>query len=99
MVGTVHDRMLDIGPAGTFELILSPEPHDGTWLKLEADAVCAITRDYLDDPVHDRRLEWHIEAVDPPDTYRLDDAELARRFRAALTWLRHPANTVPPAPG
>src|SRR5712691_7038164 len=50
IVGTVNDRMLDIAPDGTFELVLSPEPHDGTWLKLEPDAVCAITRDYLDDP-------------------------------------------------
>jgi hypothetical protein len=99
IVGTVNDRMLDIAPDGTFELVLSPEPHEGTWLKLEADAVCAITRDYLDDPVHDRRLEWHIEAVDPPAAYRLDDAELARRFRAAVTWLKDQANIVPLALG
>ena len=68
-------------------------------MKLEPDAVCAITRDYLDDPVHDRRVEWHIEAVEPPETYRLDDAELARRFRAAVTWLRDQANIVPLALG
>jgi len=99
IVGTINDRMLDIASDGTFELVLSPDPHDGAWLKLEPDAVCAITRDYLDDPVHDRRVEWHIEAVDQPSTYRLDDADLARRFRAVLTWLRDQANIVPLALG
>lgn len=39
IVGTVNDRMLEIAPDGTFELVLSPDPHDGAWLKLEPDAV------------------------------------------------------------
>ncbi|HEX8802582.1 MAG TPA: hypothetical protein VF743_00270, partial [Acidimicrobiales bacterium] len=38
IVGTVNDRMVDVADDGTFEIILSPEPHDGTWLKLEPDA-------------------------------------------------------------
>jgi hypothetical protein len=99
IVGTVNDRMLDVAPDGTFELVLSPEHHDGTWLKLEPDAVCAITRDYVIDPVHDRRVEWHIESVDRPPTFREDDADLARRFRAALTWVQQQATIVPLALG
>lgn len=99
IVGTVNDRMLDIAPDGTFELVLSPDPHDGAWIKLEPDAVCAITRDYLVDPVNGKRVEWHIEADDPPTTYRENDDELARRFRAALTWVRDQAQLVPLALG
>jgi hypothetical protein len=99
IVGTVNDRTLDIKPDGTFELVLSPEPHDGAWIKLEPDAVCAITRDYLVDPVKGRRVEWHIEADDAPEVYREDDADLARRFRTALTWLRDQAQLVPLALG
>ena len=38
----------------------------GAWLKLEPDAVAAITRDYIAEPDVGRRTEWHIEAVDPP---------------------------------
>jgi hypothetical protein len=95
IVGTVNDRTLDVGPDGTFSLVLSPEPQEGTWLKLDADAVCAITRDYIVDPGHGRRVEWHIEAVDPPPARREDDADLARRFRATLTWIREQAQLVP----
>ena len=95
IVGTVNDHTLDVGPNGEFELVLSPEPHEGTWLKLDPDAVCAITRDYVVDPAEGRRVEWHIEAVDPPTTWREDDADLARRFRATLTWIREQAQLVP----
>src|SRR5438309_10623089 len=58
IVGTVNDRMVDVGRDGTFEIVLSPdEPGDGRpWIKLEPDAVCAITRDYLADPTRDRRM-------------------------------------------
>lgn len=95
IVGTVNDRTLDIDADGTFSVVLSPEPHGGAWLKLDPDAVCAITRDYIVDPAHGRRVEWHIEAEDPPAAWREDDAELARRFRATLTWIREQAQLVP----
>jgi hypothetical protein len=99
IVGTVNDRTLDVSADGEFELVLSPEPHEGTWLKLEPDAVCAITRDYVVDPIRGRRVEWHIESVDPPTERREDDADLARRFRATLTWIREQAQLVPLAFG
>jgi hypothetical protein len=95
IVGTVNDRMVDIAPDGSFELVLSPDPQEGTWLKLEPDAVCAITRDYVVDPKHGRRVEWEIEAVDPPAVHREADADLARRLRATLTWIRDQAQIVP----
>lgn len=99
IVGTVNDRMLEVGPDGRFELTLSPHErpsdHAGAWLRLEPDAVCAITRDYLIDPTTGRRVEWHIECLDDPGTYREDDADLARRFRAARTWFEQQAAIVP----
>jgi len=99
IVGTVNNRDLDVADDGSFELVLSPDEHPQPWLELEPDAVCAITRDYLDDPVTGRRVEWEIEALDPPATFREDDADLARRFRAALTWVREQAKIVPLALG
>jgi hypothetical protein len=95
IVGSVNNRQLDIAADGSFQIVLSPDPHDGAWIKLEKDAVCAITRDYLIDPVEGRRVQWRIDAVDPPSTRRDSDADLARRFRAALTWLRDQAAIVP----
>ena len=73
---------------------IRPSPASA-WIRLEPDAVAAITRDYLDDPVTGRRAAWHIEADDPPETYRQDDADLARRIRAATTWVREQASIVP----
>lgn len=99
IVGAVNNRDdLDIAPDGSFELMMAKErPKDwkGAFLQLEDDAVVAITRDYLNDPVVGKRCDWHIEAIDPPATYREDDADLTRRFRAALTWVRDQANIVP----
>jgi hypothetical protein len=95
IVATLNNRGMTINPDGTFEIILSPDEHKGNWLRLEPDAVCAITRDYLNDPKTGRRAEWHISAVNPPATYRLDDADLARRFRAATTWLGQQADIAP----
>ncbi|HEY5250691.1 MAG TPA: DUF1214 domain-containing protein [Acidimicrobiales bacterium] len=95
IVGTINHRDVEIAEDGSFEFMLSPTPQDGPFITLEPDAVCAITRDYLIDPVEGRRLQWRIDAVDPPPTRRETDADLARRFRAALTWLRDQAAIVP----
>src|SRR4029450_4895041 len=65
----------------------------------EDDAVVAITRDYLNDPFRGTRCQWHIEALDRPPTVRLTDDDLARRFRAALTWVQDQAAMVPLALG
>jgi hypothetical protein len=95
IVGTVNDRALAFSDDGTFSVVLSPDPHEGSWIELEPDAVCAITRDYLADPERGVRARWHIEALDPPATRHEDDADLARRFGAALTWMRDQARIVP----
>jgi hypothetical protein len=99
IVGSVNDRDLAFGPDGSFELWIGPEPQDGPGILLADDAVVGITRDYLADPATGRRTSWQIEAVDPPGTVRQTDADLARRMRAAVTWLRDQAAIVPLALG
>jgi hypothetical protein len=96
IVGTVNDRMIDVGDDGSFEIILSPREHPGAWLRLEDDAVAAITRDYLVEPTTGRRVEWTIECLDgDDDTAAPDDDELARRFRAVTTWVEEQAAIAP----
>jgi hypothetical protein len=104
IIGTINDRDMTIGADGSFEIILSPKAHPGNWLQLEPDAVCAITRDYMTDPVNGRKATWTIEATEPAAPPRQTDAEVARRFRAATTFIRDqlsftpvpfpPANTI-----
>ncbi len=103
IVGSANSRDAGWSQGGSFRLVISPErpsEPDVAWIRLEPDAVAAITRDYLEDPATGRRAKWHIEADDPPDTFRDDDADLARRIRAMTTWLREQASIVPlpPAP-
>ena len=68
IVGTVNSRDTARRPDGAIEMVLSPHQpgNDVAWVRLEPDAVVAITRDYLEDPVRGQRAVWHIEADDPP---------------------------------
>ena len=97
IVGSINSQQAPPGPDGTIEMVLSPvDPGPGVpWIRLEPDAVAIVTRDYLDDWVDDARAVWTITADDPPAVYREDDSDLARRFRAALTWVRDQATMVP----
>lgn len=72
-----------------------PVQTDAVWLRLEPDAVCAITRDYLADPGTGQRMQWRIDAVGDPGEWRPTDESEARRFGAALTWVREQAQMVP----
>lgn len=65
IVGTMNDRSLHFDADGNFDFTISPDPQAGAWLRLEDDAVVALTRDYLDNPETDRRAQWKIEAIDP----------------------------------
>ena len=98
IVGSVNSHDAARRPDGSIAIVLSsvePSEPGVAWIRLEPDAVAAITRDYLEDPQNGRRASWHIEADDPPETFRQDDADLARRFRAATTWIREQASIVP----
>jgi hypothetical protein len=97
IIGSLNDRQAPPNSKGFIDIVLSPnDPGNGTpWIKLEPDAVAVITRDYLADPNHDARASWEISAIDTPASFREDDSELARRFAAALTWVRDQAAMVP----
>lgn len=95
IVGTLNDRSLEFDEEGNFEFMISPSPQPGAWLKLDPDAVVALTRDYLDDPETDRRVQWKIESVDPPARRRDDRADLTRRLRAAKTWINEQCSFIP----
>lgn len=100
IVGSLNGRDLPPDTDGIVAFTISADPFDGPGILLDGDdAVAAITRDYLPDPTKRRRMTWQIEAVDPPPTVREDDADLARRFRSVITWVREQADLVPIALG
>jgi len=95
IVGMLNTTQMEANPDGTYTMILSPNEHEGNWIKLESDAVVAITRDYMNDPVNGRKAVWDIECLDEAPPYELTDEELARRFRTVVTWLKDQAAMVP----
>lgn len=73
-------------------------PGDDADIRLEPDAVAALTRDYRVDPDGDRRATWHIECLDGEGDGTLTDAEMARRMRCVATWVGEQAAMVPVSP-
>lgn len=104
VISDVNDRQLSIDADGRYELILSPEPHDGNWIRTEADATSVITRHYFEEPISIAadplaaiRLRIDpLEPAAPPPPW--SDAAMAERLEAVARHVR--ANTLGmPAPG
>ena len=104
VVASVSQRDLIFSTDGSFEIILSPERPTRpaqNWIKLEADAVCVITREYYADMQSAQPAHFAIEALDdvgPPPP--LNDARLASRLRAVTTFIRETIEfaPIPPLP-
>lgn len=87
-ISSLHSLEIERGEDGRFELILSPEPHPGNWMKLEPDASFLLLRQYLNDWERERPASLFIERVGaeyPAPT--LTPARIAVRFDELLTWL------------
>jgi hypothetical protein len=95
IVDTINDRALEFDANGNFEFTISPTPQPGAWLKLEPDAVFALTRDYVTARDTATRVEWTIEAVDAPQRRQEDRADMTRRLRAARIWLHEQLAMLP----
>ena len=89
-----NDRDFTIGPDGRYQIILSPDEHEGNWIELEPTARTVIVRNYYlrEQSVqtdHEVAVKLAIEPLDdvgPPPP--LDDATLAQRLRDANAFVR-----------
>lgn len=101
IVATRNDHQhLTVADDGSFELLLSPDadPDDPGAVRLDADAVALVTRDYLADPSSGVAATWDIECLDDVGPPRDTDAAAAARIRAATTFLRELLAIFPLAP-
>jgi uncharacterized protein DUF1214 len=104
VVANVSQRDIQFDASGGFQLLLAPERPlgiAGDWVKLDADAVCVISREYYADPQHAHPGQLAIEALDtspPPAPWT--DAALARRLRTVTTFIRETIQfaPIPPLP-
>jgi hypothetical protein len=96
VVANLSQRDLATDPDGRFEIRLGPDAEPPGRVRLDADAVCVISRQYFTDRAAARPAALAIEAIDaagaPPP---LDDALLARRLRAVATFIRETIQFTP----
>lgn len=82
LIGIMDFDDLIYEPDDSFEVIASPEPHEGNWIKLDPKArnVQLFLRNVAYDWTNDQPVELHIEALDRTDEDKmwvdLDDIEV-----------------------
>jgi hypothetical protein len=89
ILADINDNDLNVGPDGSFELILSPTKQPGTWVELKPGARYIFVRNYFlrehsaqNDP--DVHIYLEIEPLDDPGPApALDDGTMATRLRDA----------------
>lgn len=64
--GYVEAADLEIGPDGTFELIVSTDPHPGNWLPMREDSGTLIVRQTFLDRSSEIPADLHIRRIDGP---------------------------------
>ena len=98
VVGIIGDADLRLDGDGGFEFLVGrsrPDGYDGPFLEIDGGAAAAVTRDYQLDPTTGRRVQWQIEALDPPGPPGRTDGGTARALRAVRRWVEEMFGIVP----
>jgi hypothetical protein len=96
VIANLSQRDLGVTADGRFEIRLAPGATGRGAVDLAADAVCVIVRQYFTDRATARPARFAIEALDAPGPPApLDDQMLARRLRAAATFIRETIQVTP----
>lgn len=87
-VSSIHGRELVSEPDGSFEIVLSPEPHEGNWMALEPDASFLLLRQYMSDWETERPADLFIERIDAEYPQpALTPERIAARMDELVVWL------------
>jgi len=87
----ISDKDISIGPNNTFELILSPENHDGNWVKLEPEANRVVVRQYFLDKEKEIPATYGIELIskEPSPPPPLTDKLMRKLLTNIATFIRN----------
>ncbi len=96
VVANVSQRDITCDADGSYALLLAPDASGPNAIRLEADAVCVISREYYPNHLTSRTGDFSIEALDPAPTTPLpDDAWTAHGLRAVANFVRETIQFAP----
>lgn len=76
LIGALTEEDLTVGPDGSFEIVLSPEPHAGNWIRTEPAASMLFIRQYAYDWTQVQGARFVIRKHDPGPTHPLGVEDL-----------------------
>jgi hypothetical protein len=104
VIATLNDTEFDVAADGSYEIIASPDPHPGNWLRLEPDAGSITTRHYWEwersvaaDPTFHVPL-WIEPIENPGPAGPMDDAAIAAGVRRVINFVRGTTIDFPDLP-
>jgi hypothetical protein len=85
----LHSRDLSYRPDGSFELIVSPERHEGNWLPSHPDVGFVLVRQYFNDWDQEQNAAFRIERIgfDVSSPPPLTAARMAEMLDDAAEWI------------
>jgi hypothetical protein len=92
---TLNANDMKIEADGSFELILSPVPHEGNWLELNEGSKAVLVRQFFYDwdQEKERPAELNIERIDTAFEHKpITSAQVSRRLKAVASWVGETAN-------
>jgi hypothetical protein len=94
LLSTLNDTEFEIAADGGYEVIVSPNPHSGNWLKTGPDASAITTRHYFEwdrSAANDPTLHVPLSiepVVEPGPAPVMDDAALAAGIQRVINFIR-----------
>ncbi len=89
VIGSLFGRDMQVEDDGQFELILSPDPHPGNWIRTTPDTYRVTVRQFFADWLNEAPMRASIERLPhspPPDPPTPGD--IGARLQKAVHWLR-----------
>lgn len=86
-------RDMKVAPDGSFEVILSPDPHPGNWLKIGPDTLRVTIRQFFADWENERPMQAIIERIGPPaPPASMNADQIMESLQAAGAWVENTVN-------
>jgi hypothetical protein len=88
VVGSLRDREIDLAADGSFEIVLSPDPHPGNWIKTTPGSWRVTIRQFFADWENERPMTARIDRLDGPAVETpLDPDRLLQGLAASARWV------------